>query len=394
MARYGIGEILQALDVVPIYPENYGAATATMGANVPYLECSEADGFSNFICGYFRTGLGFARQMAEVGDIPPDAPFGGMAKPSVLVLNTRFRLCDVGYKSMQALGRYMDVPTYCLDMALPAVDADHEEMEKHYIWYMVEQFKDFVFFLEKILGRKMNPDRFEEIVDTSLKTRHTWYKCHQLRKAIPSPMPSPDVWACLTPEYYMPGERESLEFYQSLLEELKYRVANKIAAVPNEKYRILWGEPPPWYAMDLFDWMMKDLGVVPVIESHWYNPTPCDISPTITDPYERLAWMFYEHHILPTKKAKGQAEHWIAQRYLDWVKEYTCDGAVLMIVLSCAGVTIHHLHARNVLLDHARVPTLVFEADLADPRTWYNADVRMKVEGFVETMESYRKMRG
>ena len=393
MARYAISEILQAMDVAPVYPENYGAATATMRKNLPYLEEAEAEGFDTFICSYFRTGMGLAHRMKVLGEMPPEAPLGGMAKPSILVLNTRGRLCDAAYKNLQAIGRYFDVPQYCLDMAWPASDVDFEEAERHYIKYMVEQFRDFGSFLEKLLGKKMNMDRFAEIVDTAEKTRRTWHECHELRKAVPCPMPSVDVWGCLVPEYYFPGEKESLQFYQELLGELQYKVANKIAAVPNEKYRTLFSEAAPWFDLEIFDWMAS-LGIVSVIEAHWYHPSlPVEIPPSITDPYERLARMFYEQHMGSNRRAKNEAFYYQSQHYLDFARDYQCDGAILMVLLTCRANSVHYVHSKNVLMEYAKVPSYVFDADLADPRIWPRADIMSGIESFVEVMESYKRIR-
>ncbi len=69
--------LLLAMDVLPIYPENYGAAIAAKRANVTFLEACEADGFSPHICGYARTCLGYAHRMCEVMGKPPEAPLGG-----------------------------------------------------------------------------------------------------------------------------------------------------------------------------------------------------------------------------------------------------------------------------------------------------------------------------
>ena len=394
MARYGIQEILYAMDVVPVFPENWGAATSTMRKNIPYLEEAEADGFDTFICSYLRAGMGLAHRTMTLGELPPHSPLGGMAKPTLLVLNSRGRLCDAAYKNFQALGRYFqDVPQYCLDMPWPTSDVNFEEAEPHYIKYMVEQFRDFGSFLEKLLGKKMDMDRFAEIVDTAEKARRTWNECMELRKAVPSPMPSVDFWACLVPDYYMPGRQETLEFYQSALEELKYRVANKIAAVPNEKYRTLFPEGAPWFNLELFDWMAS-LGVVSVIEAHWYHPSlPDVIPPNVTDPYERLARMFYQQHILATIRAKDEASYYQTQRYLDFARDYQCDGAILMTSLSCRAISVPYVHTKNVLMRYAKIPSYLFDADLADPRAWPEADVRRGIEGFIEVMESQKKIR-
>ena len=391
-------EILQAMDIIPLYPENYGAATSIRRVNVPYLERAEAEGYNPTLCAYFKTSFGLAYYTRERGEIPPDAPLGFMANPTFLVLTTRFRCCDTGIKSLQALQRYYpEAHPYLLDFVVPAADADPREVRGYYLEYITQQLEDFVSFLERVLGKKMDLDRLAEVVDTAEKARLVYQECFDLRKAVPSPMPSQDSWACLTPYFCMPGEKESLEFFQSLRDELKYRVQNKIAAYPNEKYRILWADAPPYYAMDIYDWMASSLGVVSAIEGGlWYAPYPggfVEIPPSITNPYERLAWMYYEKYAQPTIRAKREAGQYLAQTLLDWARDYLCDGAILMILGGCPAVSTHHVHTKNVLMKYLNIPTLIIQADQADPRTWDDAGNRMKIEALVEAMESHKKIR-
>ncbi len=389
----GVTEVLlHGMDVVPIYPENYGAACAAKRANIPLLDSCEAEGFSRFICGYARTCLGFARQVAEYGAIPPDVPLRGMAKPTVLI--GRSLLCDAGYKWFQSLGRYMDVPLFCIDYVCPAVGPDLDEVTKYNIQYQAEELRACVSFLEKHLGRKMDMDKLSEIVATGEKTRGLWHECQELRKAIPCPMASQDMWACMVPGYWMPGYQETVEFYQKLYDELKYRVDNKMGAIANERYRMLFAELPPWHTLELFDYLAS-LGAVCVIESYYYYSM--DIAPQIpegvTDPIERLAWWSYQWWTRSYRRADKEAINYVVQEYLDWVRDYRCDGALIHDLISCRSATLRHVHTKNVLLKYAKIPSLTMEGDIVDARSWSEAEIKSRADAFVESMEHYKRIR-
>ncbi len=294
--------IVEAMGLVAIYPENYGATCAAKRTAIPFLEASESEGFSPLLCGYCRNGIGFAHQMAEAGDIPADAPLGGMPKPVMLVGSSN--ACDTRFKFIQSLGRYLDVPCYCIDFPNPGLDTDLKEVTNYTIRYHVEELKGLVAFLERNLGMKMDMDRLSEMVDIGEKTRRLWYECYELRKAIPCPMPSQDMWTCMTPAFWLTWEKESLEFYKNLYDELKYRVDNKIGAVANEKYRLLFGELPPWHTLELFDYFASK-GAVCVIESYWYHPgPPAEIPQGVTDPLERMTWWYYTYWTKSYDRAK------------------------------------------------------------------------------------------
>ncbi|MDY6843587.1 MAG: 2-hydroxyacyl-CoA dehydratase [Thermodesulfobacteriota bacterium] len=146
-------EILQAMDIVSIWTENYGGLCAAKRDAERFLVKAEADGFSNNICGYVRNGLGFEALRQELGEMPPDAPDGGMAKPTMLLGSSA--VCDPRYKWYQALGRYLDAPVYAHDIVHPPIDADLKEVKPYYIKYQTEQFRGLVDFLVTRTGSRL-----------------------------------------------------------------------------------------------------------------------------------------------------------------------------------------------------------------------------------------------
>lgn len=393
MALHAVSDILAAMDVAAVYPENYGTLCAAKRVNIPYMEYFQADGFADFICSYFTNSIGCVRKTVEAGWLPPpEAPAGGLPKPTLILCVRRPRLCDVGVISQIAFKRYFDAPTYCMDLPLPPAHANHEEMKESYIRYVVRQLKEFTEVLEKLTGKKLDMDRLSECVELSTETRRLWHECHMLRKAIPCPMSSQDVWSCMIPFYWMASEKETVVFYQKLYDEIKYRVDNKIGAISDEKCRVIFSEGAIYHTLEFFDYL-ANLGMICVAEGHWYRPGwHPEMIAGITDPYERIAHTYYMDHWPYVLKAKGETGDWMAQRYLGWIRDYNCVGALLFLVTSCHGALYQLMHIRNVLLEH-KIPSLVFEGDMCDPRTMNIDDLKKRVDTFVEIMEAYKKMR-
>lgn len=399
----GPGRVLHAAmweqwGVVFLYPENYGALCAARGVAADYIDSCLSRGYSNLVCGYGKAVIGYAHKMVEEmgGDIPSDAPGRGMAKPALML--SQAAPCDNRNLFLRALQHYYDVPYYLMSDVLvhAAADRDFGELNPYYAKYMAEEMRSYVDWAGKQLGKKLDTDRLSENVDIALKSARLWYECDELRKAIPSPMPSEDHFACVAVGFFFFGEQQGLDFWQKLRDELKYRVDNKIGVIPDEKYRVMWVGLPAHHSIRVFNWL-ETLGVVGAIEAVDYHAGAASdpsIPKGITDPYERLAWWHVWY--VTTWSAKSLIEKtysWRAQRYLDWAREYKIDGALLHMMLSCRQASVGSLHIRDVLMKYANVPSLIVEGDLIDPRLFPEKKFHEEALAFLETMETYKRIR-
>lgn len=391
--------ILKAMDFIVIYPENYGAACAAAGAAPDYLGRCEAEGFPSHLCGYARNCIGYTQKMIELGEVPPDAPMGGMAKPSLLLGSGFF--CDARFKWFQALERYWEVPVWVMDIPQPkAKESLMEGVFNYSIKFMVEELKEFVAFLERLTGRKMNWDVLSEVVVTQEKVLGTWHEINDLRKAVPCPMHSRDFWTMMVPAFYRAGEKTSLELYEKVLEEVKERVANKIGAIgagtlEEEKYRLAFVELPPWHSLRFFD-RLAEKGWNFVIETWNYHPPPplAELK-EISDPLERIARLVYWYYTNLNLNAVtgGRTAGAMVEAYVQYTREYKLDGALIHPLISCRCNAVYPLHVRDVLERDAIVPALVAPGDIVDLSVFDEAQVLSQADAFVESMDHYRRLR-
>lgn len=384
--------ILRAMDVIEVFPENYGAVCAAMGAAPAFLDRCEAEGFPTHMCGYARNCLGYTAKMVELGDIPPEAPMGGMVRPTFLMSSGM--ACDARYKWFQALRRYLEVPMWVLEMPTPGYRAaSREDIFDYTIRYVVAELRDFVAFLERLLGKRMDWDRLSEMVANMEKVGRVWWEALELRKAIPCPMHSRDLWSMMAAASFLAAERESLDAYQQAYDEIKQRVDAGIGAIANEKYRLLFAELPPWHSMGFFD-RLAERGWNFVVESLAYHPAPPLDLEGINDPLERIARQtFWSMRYSIENAVKRGEPATLAQTYHDWARDYKCDGAVLHPLMSCRAATCLLMHSRDVLLQNLKVPSLVIEGDIVDLTVFNEAQALSQAEAFEETMEHYREVR-
>jgi len=386
-------DILRAMDIVTVGTENYaGLCAAKMDAE-RFLAKAETEGYPRYLCTYATCGLGFDAIRRELGEMPPNAPDGGMEPPNVM-LGTGMMICDPRYKWYQAAQRYTNAPMHILGLLNPAVyytHVDFREVRDYYIKYATEELRGLVDFLERQLGRKMDWDRLSEVVDLSERTTKVWYDAYQLRKAVPCPMPTEDALNAMVPGFFMMGTQEAYDFYRELYDEIKHRVDNRIGVIPDEKYRLLWAlSLPPWYGLVIFNYF-ETLGAVFPIEVVYHPPLPFEMPASVTDPLERMARRFYDGFTHWYEKAQGHTGNPWVEWFLELIQEYKLDGVVFHQAMTCRTIHCGQLHQINVLKEHSDIPVLMLEGDIIDARNYNEANTHAKIDTFIEILEAYKE---
>lgn len=390
--------ILKSMGLEVIYPENYGALCASVQKAEPYLTRSLKEGYPSNLCGYARNALGYSSFMHENNmQIPPDAPAGGMARPTVLVSSGV--LCDARYKWFQAQGRYLSTPVFTLELPHTGIyEFDLPGNKEQNIRMIHHSLKEFVAFLERLLQRKMDWDRLEALVAQTFETLRLAHEVDRMRQAVPSPMVAQDFWAIMVAHYYLSHDPEAFELYKRVHAEVKQRVENGIGAIPNEKYRMLFAELPPWHSLGFFDTLAERFGIALVMESWSYHaPSPIDpeeIEGT-ADPLERIARLTYHKmtEYMGSALRYDAGPSFFMGAYPQWAEDYRADGLFAHALLSCHPATYTLRHIGNVLAEKLKVPSIVIDGDIVDLRVFNEEDALARVEAFVEVMDHHRDLR-
>jgi len=383
-------ELLVALGIVPVWTENYAGLCGAKRDAERFLVKAESENYSHVICGYARVGLGFDALRHELGEAPPNSPDGGMAKPDMFLGSSCG--CDPRYKWYQTLGRYMeDVPIHCFDVVWPALDADLDEIRPYYIKYQLEQFKGLVDFVEHQTGKKLNYDRLEETFAEGQETWRWWYEVDQLRKAVPSPMPSQDHFNSMVPATFLSGTPEATQFYQELYEEVKSRVENKIGIIDKENYRLLWaGGLPPWHTLWIFNYF-ESLGAVFVMENGYRVFDPVEIPSHIHDPLEKIAYRTFERFSQRYDKARKRSGNPTVEKILEYIDDYQIDGMMFHATISCRAMTIGQTDIKNRVQEYSKVPAIFLISDIIDVRDYSEAEWNAAIANLMAMVETYKK---
>jgi benzoyl-CoA reductase/2-hydroxyglutaryl-CoA dehydratase subunit BcrC/BadD/HgdB len=382
-------EILRTMDIKMVFPENWAPICAAKRDTERFLKAAEAEGYSHNLCTYLTCSLGHDIMRFRSGEAPPDAPDGGLAKPTIM-LGQGHMVCDPRTKFFQALQRYHDVPIYVNNTLYPPYDANLQEVRPYYVNYYVEELKGVIEFLERNTGRKMDWDQLDHRVDLSFESKRIYSEVYELRKAVPSPMPTQDAMTTMVPGLALLGMQETVDLYQELYEEVKSRVDNRIGVIEDEKYRLLWGAGiPPWYALMTFN-VFETLGAVFAIDVPYRPFDPIEVPRTVTHPLERLAWRWFGEMTERFEKAQKHTGSPAIQLLLDLIEDYQVDGIVMNRAFSCRGIHVGELYKLRRLKEYTDVPSMIMEYDMVDMSGYSEEGAREQVTEFVELVADWK----
>ena len=398
--------ILNALDIDAVYPENYGTVCASSGVATPFLERSESEGFPTHLCGYAQNCYGYSAKMFHDldGQIPPEAPQGGMPKPIVLLASGA--ACDARFKWFQALGRYLDAPVWALESPRPqAKESLIEGAHQRELAFLEKELREFITFMERLVGKKMDWDKFAEDISASQEMDAVWYGItDELRVARPCPMHSRDHFSAMNSSLFRAKDPVRVKkLYQDMYDEVKGRVERGEAGINRpEKYRVAFFGLAPWHALGLFD-RLAERGWNFVREDY-HSPSPMPHLADVKDPLEKL--IRYRHrgtrHQVEEEFPPEEAEQVITEIVEKGhssklsarvARKYRLDGVIFHSNMTCRTMSGNQNNRQKNLLDAYKVPSLIIEGDIVDARLFDMEGTMRRCEAFEETMQHYREVR-
>ena len=363
-------EFLYAMDVLPIYPENYAAMCAASHQSVELMEAAEAEGFCQDLCAYARTDFG--------ADITQGGPAAGLPPPHFLLCSTN--ICKTVIKWYEVVARKYNVPLFIVDTPFL-----HDGLTKDLINYTVSQFKDLENFLTDFTDRPFDRNRLFEVLLLSREAAGLWKKMLYLGKTIPSPFNSLDTFIHLGPIVTLRGTKECVEYYKLLYEEVAERAQKKIGSIAGEKYRLLWDNLPIWFKMRRLGEFFEEKKVTLVATTYansWGGLSDFHDDPT-RDIYEAIAKSYLNVYI-----NLGFEER---IKYLSrLIDEFSLTGFIMHSNRSCKPYSVGMYRLKEEVSQMTGKPGVVIEADQNDPRVYSDAQVETRLEAFIESMKSVK----
>ncbi len=370
----GAIEVFRAMDIFPIMPENWSPVCAATGLAPECMEAAERMGYSRDLCGYLRNAIGYVKE----GMKKPDQPLGGLPAPDLIIAFGGG--CIPAMKIFQMFARHFKVPTFVAD----GPQISPEELDDETLSFGVEHFKEMILFLEGLTGAKLDMDRLSEVVRLSDRACELWDEIMDYRRCVPTPFSAAELGVMFV-MVVLPGTQAAIDFLEKFKAEVKERVEQGVGCVPEEKFRLFWDNIPLWYNMGLFNYFEK-FGAVVVAETY---SAAWSIRLDPERPLESLA----RKSMLSFPLVSNVSLQKRIDMVIDTCRKYSIDGAILHSNMSCKPISLGQMDVKNALMEKLEVPSVMFEADHMDVRNWNDAQVKNRLEAFMDMLDQ-RKFGG
>jgi benzoyl-CoA reductase subunit B len=370
-------ELVQAFDLLPVYPEVNALQLAVKKQSLPFILQAEEMGYSTDNCAYVKADIGMFFGGRKT-------PFATIPKPDFILCN--YVGCNVYLQWFEHLEEYTHKPTYNLDIPFcRSLTGEPSEDDVHYV---VKQLEEVIEICERLTGKKLDYKKLQHIVALSGETGDLWSEIKKLTRQRPAPFDAYfDSVTMMAPLYCLRGTEDGLRFFQEAYLEMKQRADRAEGPLPEEKFRFVIEGPPPWPYLRVFRDMFSKWGAVAVAST-----------------YSTVGglWEFGFRHD-PVRPIESIARHMLfwnltnrnfLQRYKqirEYVEGWSADALVIHSIKSCRLFSAGQGDMREYFAKELNVPTLLIESDLEDPRYFSEAQLRNRVDAFFESLE-HRKM--
>ena len=363
----GPAELLRALGFNVYFPENHGAMLGATRMATDLIPAANARGFSPDICSYLTSDIG--------SYLKGESPFHKMKLPGppkadVLVFNTN--QCRDVKDWFQFYAREWNVP--CLGIHTPRSIG---EVGDSIIDDVARQTEALVEPLERIAGTKLDPARLAETVDLSRRCTELWRAVLETAATVPSPITFFDDTIQMGPAVVLRGHADAVGYYETLLSELRQRVADGVGAVEGERFRLYWEGMPIWGKLKGLATQFADLKTCVVASTYCNSWVFEALDPS--DPFRSMARAYSSLFICRSDDHK--------ERYIEaMAAKYQVGGIVYHDAKTCPNNSNNRYEMPRRLQAKLGVPYLVINGDLNDLRLYSEEQTRTNIEAFAEQL--------
>jgi benzoyl-CoA reductase/2-hydroxyglutaryl-CoA dehydratase subunit BcrC/BadD/HgdB len=371
-------EMLYAMDVQPMLPENSATVSAAQKYSKNFIEIAEEEGYSYDLCSYFKTNVGAVESKADMLK-------GGTRKPTFM-LSTDV-ICDTHVNWFEVQAERLNVPHYSIDVPHVVSNTNNRQF-KYFKKYVTEQLYEFLDFIEEITGHEYDEERARQVSKNSWDLSMVWQDIYKLRKNVPCPISTRDTFGGLFPLFTMPGLKAPIRLYKRMYKEAKERVDNGIGALENEEFRLMFEGIPFWYNLRYFS-MLEKHGAIIVYEPYTYafskymNPNVTK-EMVLSQPIEAMSELMLSFWYIYDLKTR-------IRKFEETIREWKIDGVILHENLSCRPNSCGLYDLKKHLMDDYNIPCLIISSDMNDPRKFNEAQITNQIESFLEILRKQKK---
>lgn len=359
-------EIVRAFGMVPYLPEHHAMLIAASGQAARAMARAGADGFSQFTSSAMRCDIG-----ALLDNRSPFTALYGIARPphpSIALYST-----NAGHE----IRRWFEFYASHYEIASVGFEPPpaSQKNDRNAVNAAADQLLRVVDEMEARTGRTLELSRLSEVVRLSSEASALWSRILDMAQVVPSPLTYFDALVHLAPIVLLRGTQEAVDYYRLLLSELESRVAEGVAAVPNERHRFYWDGLPVWSASRTLSGIFAARGVAVVGSTYASSFALPNFDED--DPIQSLSAGYMGVFDNQSEAFQG------ATLSLKFV-EYGVDAAVFHDCRTSPEAS-HVRYGLGVRLERlTSIPALVLEADAHDPRLFSAERIERQLDDFIE----------
>ncbi len=374
-------------DVYSITSEPYAASIAAdKEFSTRCLEATERAGYARDLCSYMRNYWGSI--------LIDEYLWGGrFPKPDFLWQD---HICCSHAKWYQVVTDLeKGIPHFSIDVAV----GPYHEINENKLSYVVGQMHDGIEWLEKVTGRKYDDGRLIQAVHNECRATSRWAEICCLNKAIPAPLEEKTMFSLYVLGTLMKHDKIVADFYDELRDEVKYRVENQIAAIPNEQCRLMSDTQPPWGFLSVFRYLEQFgaisvgslytfglIGMFEVKPDGTWGPrtTPQEKGIEITSRDQALR-ILAEWNLGKPEWQHFYSPYLKTDMMVRIAKEWGLHGVMLHYNRGCEGLSLGIAENRLGLIE-AGFPVMTFEGNMGDEREFDLVRTTARIDSFMETL--------
>ena len=186
-------------------------------------------------------------------------------------------ICDSHTKRGEQCRAFEPIPRWACDFTCYLGDYD-EDREKAMLEHRNYSTMKMINEIERIFNQKFDLEKLVEIIRAENAISEYRQDVANFMSYKPAPLSVKDIYSFFTLAGNASADpEESVNFWRSFRDEVKWRAENQIAALGTERYRWMEAHPPSWHYLKYYRYM-EQYGAV-CIGSQYSNGTPWEFKP-------------------------------------------------------------------------------------------------------------------
>ncbi|HHO77384.1 MAG TPA: 2-hydroxyacyl-CoA dehydratase [Deltaproteobacteria bacterium] len=309
----------------------------------------------------------------------PKATMGMVLKghmPKGLAMLSSNMPCDAGMASYSLMEKVYGIPVYRIDAPYNFYNERAEKL-------IAEDLLDMIAFLEKHTPGRMDWKRLKDICEGRNRMLELELELWDMIRIRPAPLAAEAVF--LSHMWHVnlfPGHPTSIKLFERLVEMARRNQEAGVPATENERFRaVLWNPPFPHF-IDIFNYTERTYGVTVINDSmtfHRHEPVDTSSPDTIVHGLGRTIMQGPM-----VRHTRGPAENYLDDIFRT-VKQFDLDMVWVANHVGCKSAEALNGMLREMCRER-KIPVLILDYDLLDPRIVSSDNMINQVEFFMENV--------